>query len=627
MKLSTVILAFTLVTASCFALPATGYRHVLFQRLATPEGFRRIEASPKDTKVEFHVALKEANKNVINLLDEVSDIEHENYGKYLSVEELRDMTKSSPRVQRKAEKFFSSIDCTNVNGASLRCVATVEKVEALFQTKMFRFKHENSGIIIDRHVGHISIPMEMEDAVEFVTGLGSFVLPSLMRRQSLKEKLYRHTSSDDDCSGADCYVVPETIRNIYNVSKENAAGDASSQQGVGEFAGNFGERDSDLATFGKNVGAAKPLKVDKRGGAPNDPNQVSVETTLDIQYVSALGGLNTNWIWNADGWMYEFCTELQGAKDRPDVISMSYAWSESQQCGGVTHAECQKLGVNATQYVLRTNQEFAKLGLLGITMLSASGDSGCHGRTEESCLFRKEMNPDYPASSPYILSVGGTVLSSATTKSPEAPVCKSSGQLNGQCATDGTEVVSSTDAGSRISSGGGFALYSQRPAYQEAFVAKYLSNATVASFAGGNGTLFNVNGRGYPDIAALAHKFYIENGGAVSSVDGTSAASPTIAGLVGLINAHRLKRGRKVVGFINPLLYKIWTYTNGEAFNDITVGSNACTEQGCSCKTGFLAAPGWDASTGLGTPNYGLLLNALDELDSLREQKFMAKRQ
>ena len=61
---------------------------------------------------------------MIKLLDEVSDIEHENYGKYLTVEELRDMTKSSPRVQRKAEKFFAGIDCKNINGASLRCVAT-----------------------------------------------------------------------------------------------------------------------------------------------------------------------------------------------------------------------------------------------------------------------------------------------------------------------------------------------------------------------------------------------------------------------------------------------------------------------------------------------------------------------
>ena len=68
---------------------------------------------------------------------------------------------------------------------------------------------------------------------------------------------------------------------------------------------------------------------------------------------------------------------------------MSYAWSEAQQCSGTTGAECKKLGVNASQYVSRTNQEFAKVGLLGITMMSASGDSGCHGRTEGLCIFKK----------------------------------------------------------------------------------------------------------------------------------------------------------------------------------------------------------------------------------------------
>ena len=62
--------------------------------------------------------------------------------------------------------------------------------------------------------------------------------------------------------------------------------------------------------------------------------------------------------------MYELLTELQAAKDRPDVISMSYAWSEAQQCSGTTGAECKKLGVNASQYVSRTNQEFAKVNFL-----------------------------------------------------------------------------------------------------------------------------------------------------------------------------------------------------------------------------------------------------------------------
>ena len=138
-------------------------------------------------------------------------------------------------------------------------------------------------------------------------------------------------------------------------------------------------------------------------------------------------------------------------------------------------------------------------------------------------------------------------------------------------------------------------------------------------FAGGRGKLFNIGGRGYPDISALAHKFFIVMDNETSSVDGTSAATPTIAGLVGLINTQRIAAGKPAVGFLNPALYKIHSATGGAAFNDIVEGNNACTEQGCWCKTGFAAAPGWDASTGLGTPNLGRILDAMSEFDRIRE--------
>ena len=50
------------------------------------------------------------------------------------------------------------------------------------------------------------------------------------------------------------------------------------------------------------------------------------------------------------------------------------------------------------------------------------------------------------------------------------------------------------------------------------------------------------------------------------------------------------------------------------AFNDVTEGSNICTEAGCarSCK-GYRAAPGWDPVTGLGTPNYPTMLEYVIE--------------
>ena len=135
-----------------------------------------------------------------------------------------------------------------------------------------------------------------------------------------------------------------------------------------------------------------------------------------------------------------------------------------------------------------------------------------------------------------------------------------------------------------------------RPSYQDAAVGGYLKQINL------NPRLYNQGGRGYPDIAALAHRYYIEINGQTGEEDGTSASSPVIAGLMGLLNAHRKRAGRPNLGFANPLLYHIHDVTNGTAFNDIVDGSNRCTEGGCWCQTGFDAKPGWDASTGRHTP-------------------------
>lgn len=361
-------------------------------------------------------------------------------------------------------------------------------------------------------------------------------------------------------------------------------------------------------------------------GHPDDPAEpVSGETTLDIQYIAGVGRGNTNELWNSDYWIYEMTQLLQNssASDLPSVMSLSYGWSESQQCGGVVSSACKKLGLNNDQYVNRTNFELKKVGLLGVTMLASSGDSGCHGRTDRVCLFNAKMHPAFPGASPFITTVGGTQFDpeqSIPTSNATSPICREGGQLANSCALGGTEIVCSTKTGGRITSGGGFSNVAKRPSYQDAAVTAYLKQIPDLSKS-----IYNAEGRGYPDISALAHNFYIEINGAVGREDGTSASSPTIGGIVGLLNAHRKKRGRPAIGFLNPLLYQIHAETNGAAFNDIISGTNRCTESGCFCHTGFKAAPGWDAATGLGTPNYGRLVTAMDAIDARRDARIAAR--
>merc|ERR1711907_307664 len=86
-------------------------------------------------------------------------------------------------------------------------------------------------------------------------------------------------------------------------------------------------------------------------------------------------------------------------------------------------------------------------------------------------------------------------------------------------------------------------------------------------------------------------------------VSGTSCASPTAAGIFGLLNDVRKQAGKPSLGFLNPFIYQ-----NAAGFNDITQGGNT----GCpsSAMQGFPAVAGWDAVTGMGTPNYQALKSA-----------------
>jgi len=122
-------------------------------------------------------------------------------------------------------------------------------------------------------------------------------------------------------------------------------------------------------------------------------------------------------------------------------------------------------------------------------------------------------------------------------------------------------------------------------------------------------TFYNRNGRGYPDISAAAHNFIVYVSGAPFAVDGTSASTPVMASMIALINEARLSLGKPPMGFLNPWLYHV-AATHPEAFVDIVSGENNCTaDQSNCCQFGFRATRGWDATTGLGTPNFVTLRN------------------
>jgi len=154
--------------------------------------------------------------------------------------------------------------------------------------------------------------------------------------------------------------------------------------------------------------------------------------------------------------------------------------------------------------------------------------------------------------------------------------------------------------GAGFTSGGGFSTYTPMPSYQKTVVDGYLKSGVKLPPQ----SYYNNTHRAYPDIAAMGNNFliYMQQFGGWTGVGGTSASTPTVAGIAAYLNDLSYSKKGKPLGFLNPLLYQMHAEVP-EAFTDVTVGDNKCTEDGCfpTCQ-GYMATKGWDPVTGLGTP-------------------------
>jgi len=200
---------------------------------------------------------------------------------------------------------------------------------------------------------------------------------------------------------------------------------------------------------------------------------------------------------------------------------------------------------------------FEDAATLGVTVLVAAGDNGASDGVTGGA-----RTVDFPASAPGVIACGGTRLT-----------------LNG--SSIGSEVVWNELASGEGATGGGVSEAFPLPAYQ--------TNAHVP--AAPNGFV----GRGVPDVAGDADPttgYQVLVDGTPSVIGGTSAVAPLWAALVA-----RLNQSLGVsLGYANAQFYAA-----EPAFRDITSGNNG----------GYSAGPGWDACTGLGSPNGVALLAAL----------------
>lgn len=196
---------------------------------------------------------------------------------------------------------------------------------------------------------------------------------------------------------------------------------------------------------------------------------------------------------------------------------------------------------------------------LGVSITVASGDNGANDGISDG-----HLRADFPASSPSVLACGGTKLIASGTHISQESVW---------------------NEGSDGASGGGVSTYFPLPAWQKDSKVPQAANGFV--------------GRGVPDVAGVADPvtgYQVRVNHEDQVVGGTSAVAPLWAAL--LIRYNQLLKAS--VGDIFSVIYGL----PGTTFHDITHGNNA----------GYSAGLGWDACTGLGTPDGSALLTALEQL-------------
>jgi kumamolisin len=227
---------------------------------------------------------------------------------------------------------------------------------------------------------------------------------------------------------------------------------------------------------------------------------------------------------------------------------------------------------------------------LGITTVVAAGDSGsstCAKGVPTSQLTSadKALSASYPATSSWVLAVGGTNM----TLNPDNTIA-STGVWND---TEFPAPYNKAAGG-----GGGTSTFESRPPWEPTSPqSKYRMVPDVALFADESPGYTVVCSSGVKSCPGTPSP-------TIAYVGGTSAAAPLMAGMVALFDQRARENSWPKPGFVPPLLYSL----AASSFVDITQGNNQVFS-GLSCCT---ASPGFDRASGRGSPLAPAVLGQLE---------------
>ncbi|MBI1312062.1 hypothetical protein GC176_12280 [bacterium] len=489
---------------------------------------------------------------------------------------------------------------------------TAADLSAAFKVQLAQYEHDRGSY--RAHDEAIHLPDELVDKVEAVLGLDDIPCYDRNFAAQLDAMVGTGTASGlplmNPLDVADYYQFPEDSKG------------AGQRIAILEFGGGFYLED--INRFLKELGLSARAKINwigLSGGwnqqmdrqklaeiteAVNQDGEAAImkygsdfgewshmlEVTMDIELVAALAPEAEIDVYFVGGGTQEFRLALYalagdrnsaGGQDitRPTVITDSWGKTESGYKAGDLNS---------------LNDPLKQLHASGITVCCASGDFGSVGLPPNPASPATCANVCFPASSPYVLACGGTILTDQNVQ------------------TDGEVAWNEHINGFHLASTGGISGHFNQPEWQ--------SDANVPSPGDlkGSGTWLSPSahsnpdfrGRGVPDVAAsadLAKGYRIILGGVATAGGGTSAAAPLWASLLACINQ---KCGASLSN-VNARLYQA---IGTNAFRQAMSGDNCVSHADIpfySVRAQSDPASGWNACTGLGSPVGTMLIEFLSD--------------
>ncbi|KAK7018221.1 family S53 protease-like protein [Favolaschia claudopus] len=540
------------------------------RRVAPAPGFIDLGPAPADDQLKLRIALK--STDIVGLEKElmaVSDPSSTRYGQHLTPEQVAEYVKPTADTLSAVTSWLDSnnIASTSISPAGdlLQIQIPVSKANSLLSAEFSLFKHANSNETNIRTLQY-SLPASLAPHVAYLHPTTSFTTSILPPNPKLKllNKVGTKRAVDASCLEE---ATPACLQELYGIPSAPAT-QKNNVLGVSAFSRQFAifeDLQSFLTELRPDIDPTTRFDVLPVDGGANTqlPSNAGLEANLDIQYTVGLAtNVPVTFIAvgdrTTDG-VFGFVDEVNALialspAERPTVLTTSYGFNEFQLTQPVAQGLC-----NA----------YLQLTVLGTSILFASGDGGVGGvRANDTCTV---FNPTEPAGCPWITTVGATELIEGDGGLHESGVAFSSGGFSNHFAT---------------------------PDYQKQDIDQF-----IASLDGQYDGQYNASGRGFPDVSALGMNFVVYSDRFSTLVGGTSASSPIFASIISLLNDELIGKGKSPLGFLNPFLYSA---AGRAALSDITNGTNP------SCGTdGFSATSGWDPITGLGTPNYAKLRQAV----------------